>query len=93
MVLSGHLTQKNAGTQRPLFTLKGAVALEMRLPFKARATRDIDLIVENSDENDPVSILREALEGDCQGFTLSPALSLNPLSHRTENPRYDGATD
>jgi len=70
MVLSGHLTIENPDILRPRFTLKGAVALEMRLPFKARATRDIDLVVEDSDENDPVSILRKALEGDYQGFTF-----------------------
>jgi len=70
MVLGGHLSKENPGIHGPRFTLKGAVALEMRLPFKARATRDIDLVVEDSDENDSVAILREALGGSYQGFTF-----------------------
>ncbi len=48
MALGGHLVKENTGTKWPPFTLKGAVALEMRLPCKARATRDLDLIVEDA---------------------------------------------
>ena len=47
-------------------TIKGAVALELRLPERARATKDIDLVIDGADEDDLAAVLREALRDDYQ---------------------------
>ncbi len=49
---------------------KGAVALEMRLPCRARATKDIDLVIDGADEEDLAAVLREALENNYQAFSF-----------------------
>lgn len=46
MIVGGQLERGSSAAEGPRFTIKGAVALEMRLPVKARATRDIDLVVD-----------------------------------------------
>jgi hypothetical protein len=51
------------------FTIKGGVALELRLRNLARATRDLDLIL-NSDAGDLIEELEGALERPYQGFTF-----------------------
>ena len=62
------------------FTIKGGVALELRLRNLARATRDLDLIL-NSDAGDLIEELEGALERPYQGFTFrrkgSPELMPN----------------
>ncbi|MGH9158379.1 MAG: nucleotidyl transferase AbiEii/AbiGii toxin family protein [Vicinamibacteraceae bacterium] len=50
MILGGQLERGSSLAKGPRFTIKGAVALEMRLPLKARATRDIDLVVDDLDD-------------------------------------------
>ena len=70
MILGGQLERVNAATGGPRFTIRGAVAIEMRLPGKARATKDIDLVIDNLGEEDPTAALRGALEGSYQGFTF-----------------------
>ena len=70
MVLGGRLERANASAEGPRFTIKGAVALEMRLPMNARATKDIDLIADNADDLDLAEILAEALAGRYQDFTF-----------------------
>ena len=68
MILGGQLERVSAQAQGPRFTIKGAVAMEMRLPEKARATKDIDLVVDDPEDGDLPSALRAALAGTYQGF-------------------------
>jgi len=70
MVLGSQLERTASERDGPRFTIKGGVALELRLSGKARATRDIDLIVEPGENDDLVSALRTALEGAYQDFTF-----------------------
>jgi hypothetical protein len=70
MILGGQLERGSAAAEGPRFTIKGAVALEMRLHLKARATRDIDLVVDDIGNADPMAALRSALEGGYQGFSF-----------------------
>lgn len=51
------------------FTIKGGVALELRLRHLARATRDLDLIL-NSETGDPIEELEGALSRPYRGFTF-----------------------
>lgn len=70
MILGGRLERARASAEGPRFTIKGAVAIEMRLPTKARATKDIDLVVEDPADRELTAALRDALEDGCQGFTF-----------------------
>ena len=70
MVLGGQLERASSVAQGPRFTIKGAVALEMRLRAKARATRDIDLVVDEDQGRDIVQVLDQALDGSYQDFTF-----------------------
>jgi len=70
MILGGRLERASSSAEGPRFTIKGAVALEMRLPSKARATKDLDLVVDDLAEGDLVGALREALDGGYQGFVF-----------------------
>jgi len=70
MVLGGHLEKAGRAEGGPRFYIKGAVALEMRLPSKARATKDIDFIVDGVGNESLTEALREALAGEYQGFTF-----------------------
>lgn len=70
MILGGRLERVSSCAEGPRFTIKGAVALEMRLPSKARATKDLDLIVDDVAEGELVAALRDALDGGYQDFTF-----------------------
>ena len=70
MILGGRLERVSSSSEGPRFTIKGAVALEMRLPSKARATKDLDLIVDDLVDGDPVGALREALSRGYEGFAF-----------------------
>ena len=70
MIIGGQLEDASGVADGPRFTIKGAVAIEMRLPFRARATKDIDLVVDNPAGTDLTVALRTALEGDYQAFTF-----------------------
>jgi hypothetical protein len=70
MVLGGQLERASAVAEGPRFTIKGAVALEMRLRAKVRATRDIDLVVDQEGGRDLARLLDDALEGSYQDFTF-----------------------
>ena len=70
MVVGGQLERANSAAGGPRFTIKGAVALEMRLPTTARATRDIDLVVDDAEGQDVARILDDALAGSYQDFTF-----------------------
>ena len=70
MVLGGQLERASSVAEGARFTIKGAVALEMRLRAKARATRDIDLVVDEEQGRDIVQVLDQALGGSYQEFTF-----------------------
>ncbi|MFQ5691389.1 MAG: nucleotidyl transferase AbiEii/AbiGii toxin family protein [Gemmatimonadota bacterium] len=70
MILGGRLERASATANGPRFTIKGAVAIEMRLPAKARATKDIDLVVEDPADKELTAALRDALKDGYQGFTF-----------------------
>ena len=60
----------NAESAEVAFTIKGAVALEMRLPDSARATKDIDVIGEAGDDRGLAEVLEQALAEDYQDFAF-----------------------
>lgn len=70
MILGGQLERASANAEGCRFTIKGAVALEMRIPAKARATKDIDLVVDGLGDTDLLAALRNSLDGTYQGFTF-----------------------
>ena len=70
MIVCGRLEGAGAVADGPRFTIKGAVAIEMRLPSTARATKDIDLVIDNLPDADLTVALRNALEGDYQSFAF-----------------------
>lgn len=68
MILAGML--ERAAASGPRFFVKGGVALELRLRERARATKDIDLVLQHP-EAELVRALEGALEGHAyQDFTL-----------------------
>ncbi len=67
MILAGAL-ERAAGTASPRFIVKGGVALELRLRDRARATKDIDVVLRD-DEADLTGALEQAVTVDAyQGF-------------------------
>lgn len=66
MVLLGALGQTDDDEHR--FLLKGGVALELRLRLRARATRDVDLIVRTDRGTDVAEALKDALAGPYLDF-------------------------
>jgi len=69
MIMAGVL-ERAAGGGNPRFIVKGGVALELRLRDRARATKDIDVVLQHP-EADLVRSLERALTGDAyQGFTF-----------------------
>jgi len=70
MVLAGRLERANWESDDATFTLKGAVALEMRLPARARATKDIDVIAEAEDDRGLAELLEQALSEEYQDFAF-----------------------
>lgn len=70
MMLSGALDRAAGRPGGPRFIVKGGVALELRLPTRARATEDLD-IVAVCDENDLVVALDEALREPYHDCTFS----------------------
>lgn len=67
MMLGGVLERARTGGDVPgyRFTLKGGVALELRLKNKARATKDVDLVLHHG-EADLVEALTEVVIADAQ---------------------------
>lgn len=52
------------------FTVKGGVALELRLRDRARATKDIDVVLHDRDADLARELERATAGGDYQGFTF-----------------------
>lgn len=70
MALAGTLRHAGRGPDgSPAFVVKGGVALELRLRDRARATRDMDLIL-NRDEGDLLAELEDLLASPYEGFTF-----------------------
>lgn len=68
MVLAGALRRVVEGeASMPKFAVKGGVALELRLREKARATTDLDLVLDHA-EGDLVVLLQEALADPYESF-------------------------
>lgn len=61
MILAGLLEQSKESSEGYRFTVKGGVALELRLKDRARATKDIDLVLHNG-EADLARALERAVE-------------------------------
>lgn len=69
MILAGVL-ERAANGGAPRFSVKGGVALELRLGDRARATKDIDVVLQHP-EADLARTLERALTGDDhQGFSF-----------------------
>ena len=69
MILAGVL-ERAADGGAPRFSVKGGVALELRLGDRARATKDIDVVLQHPDA-DLARTLERALTGDdYQGFSF-----------------------
>jgi hypothetical protein len=67
--LGGELETAGFDGEGRKFTIKGGVALELRLRHLARATKDLDLIL-NSEAGDLIDELQGALSRSYQGFTF-----------------------
>jgi hypothetical protein len=69
MIMAGVL-DRATNADSPLFIVKGGVALELRLRDRARATKDIDIVLRNTTA-DLADSLEEALTGEpYQGFSF-----------------------
>lgn len=69
MVMAGAL-ERAAASGQPRFTVKGGIALELRLRNRARATKDIDVVLQHADA-DLARTLEGALSAEAyQGFTF-----------------------
>ena len=70
MALAGALRQATRHVDGvPAFVVKGGVALELRMRDRARATRDLDLIL-NRDLGDPLAALEDLLVEPYEGFAF-----------------------
>lgn len=80
MALGGALERAGFAGEGPRFTIKGGVALELRLRDRARATRDLDLIV-----NHPTAPLLDELDAALaqrfEGFSFRRHGATRPLPH------------
>ena len=66
MILAGLLEQSMDSSDGYRFTVKGGVALELRLKDRARATKDIDLVLHH-DEADLARALERAVDASARG--------------------------
>lgn len=69
MALAGALQEAALSDGRPKFVIKGGVALELRLRDRARATKDIDVILD-SDDGDLLDEIEDALTTRYEGFAF-----------------------
>src|SRR6266852_5251178 len=69
MIMAGAL-ERSTGAAGPRFIVKGGVALELRLRNRARATKDIDVVLRDA-EAGLADTLEQAVTGDAyQGFSF-----------------------
>jgi len=69
MALAGALQEAVLADGQPKFVLKGGVTLELRFRDRARATRDLDVIL-NTDEGDLLDEIESALTTPYEGFAF-----------------------
>lgn len=81
MMLSGALDRAAGRPGGPRFIVKGGVALELRLPTRARATEDLD-IVAVCDEDDLLAALDEALREPYHDCAFSRRTETRPLGDK-----------
>jgi Nucleotidyl transferase AbiEii toxin, Type IV TA system len=82
----GSALSRDSPEGAPRFALKGGVALELRLRERARATRDLDLVL-NDHAGELLERLREALAGGFEQFAFhlhEGARALRPDTVRAE---------
>jgi nucleotidyltransferase AbiEii toxin of type IV toxin-antitoxin system len=87
MIMAGVLERAAVGGS-PRFIVKGGVALELRLRNRARATKDIDVVLQHT-EADLARTLERALTGDAyQGFAFRRKREPLLLENRTVNMEF-----
>lgn len=69
MVTAGMLDRATTGGQLS-FVIKGGVALELRLRDRARATKDLDLVLRHPNADPALSLERALTSGTYQGFSF-----------------------
>ena len=88
MAIAGALRDADfAEGERPRFGVKGGVALELRLPERARATRDLDLIL-NQDDGDLVEALDGALARGHEAFAFRRKTEAHLMPNGAVRTRY-----
>lgn len=70
MVVASRLEKATQDPTMQDFTIKGGVALELRLSGEGRATKDLDLIVGVNTSDRLASALRQGLDRSYQGFSF-----------------------
>jgi Nucleotidyl transferase AbiEii toxin, Type IV TA system len=73
MAICGALERAGATGQSPPHYVKGGIALELRLPGKARATKDLDVGFRAEPQADLVSLLDDAIAAEYEGFSFRRA--------------------
>lgn len=73
MAICGALERAGAAGQPPPHYVKGGIALELRLPGKARATKDLDVGFRAEARADLVRVLEDALTTEYEGFSFRRA--------------------
>ena len=68
MMLAGLLERSTDEAGGYRFTIKGGVALELRLRTRARATKDIDMVLHDADADLARALERAVVAGEYQGF-------------------------
>ena len=68
MMLAGLLERSTDEAGGYRFTVKGGVALELRLRTRARATKDIDMVLHDADADLARALERAVVAGEYQGF-------------------------
>lgn len=69
MAICGALERAGAAGHSPPHYVKGGIALELRLPGKARATKDLDVGFQTEARADLVRVLEDALATEYEAFT------------------------
>lgn len=70
MIMAGMLETASVGPTGHRFTIKGGVVLELRLRGRARATKDIDIVLHDADADLARELERTLTGNEYQGFTF-----------------------
>ena len=91
MILAGLLEQSKERTDGHRFTVKGGVALELRLKDRARATKDIDLVLHHEDAELARALQHAVATSDAgayQGFRFRQKAEPLVLENRTISAEF-----